>query len=92
MVVDFDRLAEGVVVTGLGELRLAFGELGYDLVGRDAGGWRGVELAESDSGAAPATPPERGRAAGQALWQTISSVRYSVFQLRVNHSRTMLDA
>ena len=48
--VDFDRLAEGVVVAGLGELGFAGAELGDDLVGGDVARRRGVKRAEAGLG------------------------------------------
>ena len=45
--VDFDGLAEDVVLAGLGELGFAGAEFRDDLVGGEAGGRGGVELAEA---------------------------------------------
>ena len=45
--VDFDGLAEGVVVAGLGEGGFALAEFLDDLFNGDAGGWGGVERAEA---------------------------------------------
>lgn len=45
--VDFDGLAEGVIVAGLGEVGFAGGKFGDDLVDREVLGRGGVERAEA---------------------------------------------
>jgi len=45
--IDFDGLAEGVVLTGDVEEGFAGGELVDDLLRRHTGGWGGVEWAEA---------------------------------------------